>query len=562
MSHDIELLISDLLAYSTTYPQDIESRLMLAQLYDVTKQNEKAVNCYHHILEIDPYHAQAHFEIAVSAQLAKENQLALQHYQAIPPSSEFFITSLTNTILIYFKENQYINACHSAEMLVQSLPNDPKAWNDLGVIYKKLGQFDKAEAAFLKVLQLDSEHAQALGNLATIYRHQRQFYLAFEYAKMGLSRLPENAIRERVQQLNNFALICNDMHSFQMALMVCQDALHLDPENQVTHWNYSISLLLNQKWQEGFQEYVWGLTPLKARQELVEIWDKPEWTPHLVVYPEMCVAIYTEQGFGDTILFVRYVENILALGIKVVLVVQPELCRLLQVAFPDSPCISPTILGQYKDKITHQVCLLKLPALLHAETGLLKRNYLRVPALKFVPALKQLLDETKATGQKRVGLIWAGNPAHMRDQDRSVNFETFLPLIQAFMGQVHFFGLQKGEAQKEYSVHRHLLPHFHDVGSYLTDFAVTAAVMQELDLIISIDSAPAHLGSALGKQTWVLPPLYYPEWRWIIEKDTKNESIWYGDQVTVYQYPNIGDIRGCLAHLLEDLNVLIANDPI
>ena len=66
MSHDIELLISDLLAYSTTYPQDIESRLMLAQLYDVTKQNEKAVNCYHHILEIDPYHAQAHFEIAVS----------------------------------------------------------------------------------------------------------------------------------------------------------------------------------------------------------------------------------------------------------------------------------------------------------------------------------------------------------------------------------------------------------------------------------------------------------------------------------------------------------------
>lgn len=556
MNQDLDQLIFDLQEHVCLSPHDINAYFMLAQLYDLKKENEKAQACYAHILTVDPTQARAHFELAVHAQLTHDDVSALTHYEAVSEQSEYFIPSLSNRVLIYFQQQNYHAACQCAEKLVVLTPNDTKVWNDLGVIYKKLQYFEEAEAAFLKVLQLDSEHAQALGNLASIYRHQRQLYLAFEYAKLGLSRLPEQATRERIQQLNNLALICNDMGQFEIALTCCSEALKLDSTHHISHWNHSISLLLNQKWQEGFQEYVWGLTPVKERVDLSILWDKPEWHPNIIASSVQGIAIYTEQGFGDTILFVRYLSYVLALNIPVILVVQPELIRLCQSSFPSVICISPSVLYQYEEKITHQVCLLKLPALFHAESGIRIRQYLHVPKIHLFPELTRLLEIAKHGGQLCVGFVWSGNPQHPRDQDRSFEFDTFLPLIQAFFGKVTFFGMQKGEAQKQYIPHRHALKHFHDVGSMLTDFTVTAAFMKELDLVLSIDTAPAHLAGALGIPTWVLPPVYYPEWRWLCENNT-NSSLWYGEKVVVHKYPNYGDIRGCLAHLIEDLAYLL-----
>lgn len=401
----------------------------------------------------------------------------------------------------------------SAELFHRAVAVDPysvRCQMNLGLSLggMGLGRTEDAIAAFRKAIELDPNVAEAWSNLGNELRTEGKFEEAMDCYRRAL-RLKENFPEA---QCNLGVCLQETEPTLDGAIAAYEKSLEMQHDFALGHWNLGFARMLLGDFQRGLPELEWRFetrTISKRRQ-----FPQPQWDGRDI--NGRTILIHAEQGLGDSIHMVRYLPMLAARGARIVLECPAPLVRLLQTA-PGIERIIPA--GRPVPTFDVHCPTLSLPLAF-------KTTLATIPAQ--VPYLwpdSDYLDLWKrrigvGPDHRSIGLVWAGRPENRNDRNRSMRLEQFAPLAAA--RGVRFFSLQKGagaEQAKCPPAGMELI----DLTAELYDFADTAAMIAVLDLVITVDTAVAHLAGAMGKADWVLLPRM-PDWRWLLERE---DSPWY-----------------------------------
>lgn len=380
--------------------------------------------------------------------------------------------------------------------------------NNLGNAYRGLGRAGEAIAAFRAAIAVDAGLAEAHLNLGTALHLAGDAKQAAAHYRTALQRWPELA-----QAALNLGLLLEGDGDPQGAMESYRSAIAAKADFAEAHFNYALQLLLTGDFARGWEEYEWRL----RLPELQPFWpyaERPRWDG--ADLHGKVILLYAEQGFGDTLQFVRYVPLVAERGGKVIVSCRSQLRTLFEQAMWNSSVVDtsepspafdiccalpslPRIFGT-----THATIPARIPYL-HADAGKAARWQARLAADGI--ALK-------------VGLVWATDARSRIALLKSLSLDMFQPL--AAIPGVIFYSLQKGPAAAE-AARAPKGMRLVDVARELEDFSDTAALISQLDLVVTIDTAVAHLAGAMGKPVWTLTH-WPPDWRWLVGRD---DSPWY-----------------------------------
>jgi len=411
---------------------------------------------------------------------------------------------------------QYDRAASAFQIATRVAPTDALAWHAFAVTLYHLERWDEAAAASLKAIELNPKNADAFQNLGLVLSALRQFEKSAEL--LGEAVRLDSASFGAWYNLGNQLLMLN---RFDSAATAFRRAVALQPGRPEPHLNLALALLTQGQLKPGWREFEWRWqgAHLQAHRRPATV---PRWDGS--TRPRR-ILLHTEQGLGDTLQFCRYAPLVAGRGHEVVLEVQPELRALVEhsLAAPGLSVVAraadyPGLAGLPEfDAI---VPLMSLPGIF--ETTL--ESIPNAPYLRAEPARVAIWRERLAGGAAglRVGLVWAGNP-----WNNTSAVDTFRSLPLASLASLFavpglaFISLQKGAAAEQLRTASEL-PCF-DANPLLADFSDTAALVAQLDLVICVDTAVAHLAGGMGKDVWLLSR-FNGCWRWLAEG---SDSPWY-----------------------------------
>lgn len=416
---------------------------------------------------------------------------------------------------------------------------------NLGEICRRLDRHEEAIACFHRALQLGAEFPETHTNLGAALTGAGRFEEAIACYHRALELRPDGADTHV-----NFGVALAELGRHAEATASFQKALIHKPELGEAHWNLALMLLLLEHYEEGWAEFEWRWRKERYTSPKRNF-NVPQWNG--LRADGRTILLHAEQGFGDALQFLRYVPAVRsrAGAEKVILECHPELARLLALGGDwDAEIIARGSWdGSALPPFDLHLPLLSLPFALKTGAPPLMSG----PYLISDPDIRKLWRARLSRDPAiRVGLAWAGSPAHKNDRSRSIDFERLLPILG--VPGVSFHSLQAGsrDLQSQARSGAGLM----DWTAHITDFADTAALMAELDLIITVDTATAHLAGALGKPVWTLLP-FVPDWRWGLEKE---DTPWYPG-MRLFRQPRVGDWESVIRRVAGELRALQAASP-
>jgi tetratricopeptide (TPR) repeat protein len=324
------------------------------------------------------------------------------------------------------------------------------------------------------------------------------------------------------------------------AVRAAEEALKLYPEDGDLHWTLGMGLLLLGDLRRGWAEGEWRTRSIAFRGKLLQL-EQPRWQGESL--EGRTIFLHAEQGFGDNIQFLRFVPEVARQARSVLLLVSPELEPLVSGTLPANCRILPQ--NSMLPAIDFHCPLMSVPAVLGTTLETIPAE---VPYLHAQPAaVAAWRDRLGAGAGPKVGVAWSGNARHGNDHNRSMSLATFRA---AAPPGSRFFTVQPQTRESDQGALAAWTQAV-DAGKDLRDFADTAALMEALDLVITVDTSVAHLAGALGRPVWILLP-YSPDWRWMLER---TDSPWY-PTARLYRQPAAGDWASVLARVKEDLSAL------
>ena len=380
-------------------------------------------------------------------------------------------------------------------------PDSVGIYNNLGVALHKQGRWEKAIEAYQKAIQIQPDYAAAYNNLGITYQKQGKLERAVHIYHEILVINPNYS-----QAHNNLANTLKEQGKLKEAVNVYHRAIEINPGYVEAHKNLGIALLLQSDFQHGWQEYEWRL---KSDGFCARSWAQTRWDGSSL--SGKTILLYAEQGFGDTIQFIRYVYLLAECNTEIIVECQPELLKL----FENIDAIKKIIVvGEPLPQFDVSASLLSLP-------GILGTDLESIPAdIPYIYAKPGSYTNPEAHSKYKIGIVWAGTRKHPNDHNRSIELKQFSVLFDVEAYQ--FFSLQVGDKRDDI-IRCNYSDTIIDLGVNFSDFSDTAAAILELDLVISVDTAVAHLAGALGKLVWILLP-FMPDWRWLLERQ---DTPWY-----------------------------------
>jgi tetratricopeptide (TPR) repeat protein len=409
---------------------------------------------------------------------------------------------------------------------VESLTNRAHALAGLGRPEEALASLDRA-------LALRPSFTEALSNRGNVLRALDRHDEAIADYQHALAIRPDGVVA-----LNNLGVAYNGLNRCEEALACFDQALSLKADHAEVHFNRSLLLMTAGALREGFAEYEWR-------------WRQSSWADRCRNFPQplwlgqqplagKTILLHAEQGLGDTLQFVRYAPLVARRGARVILEVQPSLKPLL-VGIDEMAAVVGQ--GEPLPDFDLHCPLLSLPHAFGTDCDTIPADipYLRVPPDR----LARWHDRLGDPGGVRVGIAWEGSAAHKNNRSRSIALRRFATLLS--VPGVAFVSLQKDVSPADAAILREHA-NVSMIGEDLVNFADTAAVMAELDLIISVDTSVVHLAGALGIPVWVLLP-FSPDFRWLLGRE---DSPWYRS-ARLFRQPRIGDWESALARAQAEL---------
>ena len=453
-------------------------------------------------------------------QLDKKAEAIVAYERAVTLQPKFS-EALSNLGLCLAEIDELERALPCFDRAIEIAPDFTDCYLNKGVTLEKLGQYEEAIACYDKALQINSKYLQALQNKGValekigkleeaIATYNHAISIDQNYAPAYFNR---GYAHERLQKIDE-------------SIADYEKAITLSPDREDIYWNRALMLLCKGDFKRGWDAYECR-TRLKHASQFydTENLKKFEWHGPQISLEGKSILLRSEQGLGDTIQFCRYVKNLSNMGARVLLEVQPPLVNLLK-NLEGLHYIIPK--GSPLPQFDYYCNLMSLPLLLGTtiesipnETPYIKADTKRVEAWK---------EKLGPTTSKRVGLVWSGgfrpDQPDLWPLNKRRNIE-LVKLADFKTDGIEFHSLQKGELPEAELVVLYLRgwngPDIKNHADDLNDFAETAALIENLDLVISVDTSTAHLAGALGKPVWLMNR-FDTCWRWFLERE---DSPWY-----------------------------------
>ncbi len=424
-------------------------------------------------------------------------------------------------------------------------PGGTPAWNNLGILLWKQGRLADAADCLRRALALDPAMADAHGNLGIVQKELGQFGEAEDGYRRALELDPQSA-----RMHSNLGLLYQETNRQQEAQQAFERALELQPDYALARYNLSLTRLAGE-------DYARGLPDLEARYDPASP-DSPVKLPSLP-FPQWrgedlagkALVVWPEQGFGDYIQFARYFPLLKERGLaRLTVCCSAILAPLLRTAEGVD-----AVMSEEGELGRHDYWTFPLSLALRCNTGV-ETGVGAIPAhLPYLHALPERIQRWQSeleSAKFKVGLVWKGAAGHKNDVNRSLpSLDLLQPLWGA--GGVQFFSLQKGQGEDEAEAAAsfgRLVP----LGAQIADLGETAAIVAQLDLVICVDTAIAHIAGALGKRCWVMLPAIGCDWRWHLERE---DSPWYPGVMRLFRQRVTGDWSETVDDMVQALRALV-----
>jgi Tfp pilus assembly protein PilF len=442
-----------------------------------------------------------------------------------------------------FLQRRDAHALPLAQLAVRHTPRRPDAWTLLGILQQRLGRPQAAERAYREALRLDPDYADAWTNLGNLLRDRDDrggALLAFQQAIARAPAKPEPAYNLGVA-LEHFG----DWHG---ALAAFEAAIECNPGYVDARWNGALALLRAGRFDEGFRHYEsrFDRGEPGPRDCAQPVWDGGALSGRTVL-------VWAEQGFGDVLQFLRFVPEVARRGGRVVLEAPQALVGL---AARVAGVAAVHVRGDAPPAFDTHIALMSLPfaLALSPDAPALRAPYLRAcEALRAHWRERLAVHASKSPRELAVGLLWAGNPALRNAHERSPGLEVVQPLLA--VSGVRWYSLQKGQPRDQLD-RVDVGERLHDLDPEIAHFDDTAAIVSNLDIVVTCDTAVAHLAGALGKPTFVMLPFAH-DWRYGLAPHT---SAWY-PTMRLFRQATRGNWTSVLSNVSQALADAVASLP-
>ena len=478
-------------------PNNIEGLYQLALLLQSIGDQKGAIKRYTVLLQTDPDNAKALSNLSAATRITGALDEAVQYGERALAIQPEFSDAHNNLGLALCAKGDSAKAIPHFEAALQITGTRYETLNNLGVAQQACGNFQDAEITLRQALSLESSDITspaAERNLGNVLRQMQRFDEAITYYSVALEKSPLD-----FATYGNLALTLLNLNKTGDAILVYEKALSLNPYHAKLRKSLGIAQLLNGDFDEGWRNYEARLEEHQSDHSRMR-WDGQTRPKSLLVK--------AEQGLGDTLQFCRYIPLLDDCADEIFFECQPALKELMGsldqhvvIRSPEDPII----------KIDYYVPLLSLPMVHGTDMETIPSA---IPYLKSDTHLTQKWQEKFDRARPNVGLVWSGNPNRQDDHMRSCPPEFLHSILE--VGGCYFVSLQKEGVP-------HSLVPLSDLSAELTDFSQTAAIIMALDLVITVDTAVAHLAGALGKPVWVMLG-YTADWRYLLSRE---DSPWY-----------------------------------
>ncbi|MEW6001772.1 MAG: tetratricopeptide repeat protein [Nitrospirota bacterium] len=485
---------------------------------------DEAIANYKKAIHLNPDFADAYYNLAIALQDKKQIEEAISFYRKALQLNPNYPGALNNLGNIYLDKKQLNEAIDCYQEALKLKPDFVDAYNNLGIILQEKGQIDEAIINFQKALQINPVNpdiAKVHINLGTAFLKKDELEKAMICFQKALQKKPDF-----VDAYNKIGFVLQNKCRLEEAIQYFQKAIQIEPDHVDSHFGLSFPLLLSGNFEQGWKEYEWRRKTedfiSNPRDFLQPLWDGFDISGKTIL-------LHAEQGLGDVIQFIRYVPLVVEKGAKIIIECQYQLISLFQNIEGVRQIIAQ---GEPLPSFDIHCPLLSLPLIFGTTVDNIPAE---MPYIKVNAALlRKWEDKVEDDNSKlKVGLAWAGSPAHKNDHKRSFPLDTFKPLAQ--FDNIVFYSLQKGNGSEQAKSPPDRMK-FIDHTDEIHDFSDTAALIMNLDLVISADTAVVHLAGALGKPVWTLLP-FVPDWRWMLNRE---DSPWY-PTMRLFRQPSPGD---------------------
>jgi tetratricopeptide (TPR) repeat protein len=496
-------------------------------------RNEEALATFDQVLSIKKRSVEAHNNRGAILERLGRTEEALQSIDRALEIKPGHVDSLYNRASVLQKLGCHEEALKTFDRVLTIKPDYDKAHNNRGTVLEILGRRDEALASYDRALELNPNFVEALNNSANALLKLGRHFDAVACYERALAIDPRHA-----EVLHNRGNALAELGRHREALESVGRAIAVNPNYINAQWNASLLQLRLGNFAAGWEQYEWRWKRgegLKKKRNF----SQPLWLGDAPIAGRT-ILLHAEQGFGDTIQFVRYAPILVQRGANVIVEVQPPLKSLLA---PIGEGVQVIGSGEAMPSFDLHCPLLSLPLAF-------RTAFDTIPAaVPYLVAPKDRLDlwsgRLPGRGVLRVGIAWSGSATHADDRNRSIALKQLKPLFDVH--DVQFVSIQKeiGDNDAQFLTANARIADLH---ANLSDYSDTAAVVAQLDMVISVDTSVAHLAGALGKQVWVLLP-FCPDWRWLLDRD---DSPWY-PTARLFRQPRIKDWESVIAKVEGEL---------
>ena len=517
-------------------PTDHELCVALASLLSTEERHSEAADVWLTALESatwnSPAERRCRSALADALALAGERRQAIDQYTLLLTKDPSNLEAVFHRAVAYMQENKRDEAIADFQQTLSLDPGHARAANNLGILEQLGRNHQKAIEHYRGAIRLDPSYVAAIYNLGAAWQESNHPKPAICVYRKVLKLKPDHAAAWT--NLGNAWLACNQTQS---ALDCYRKTLEITPEEAAAEWNIGIVSLLRGELTDGWKGYerrfdVTGATPRRA-------FSAPLWRGESLAGKSL--LFHAEQGLGDTLQFIRYAPLFAAQGAEVHVECQAALLPLLngmEGVYRWHISTGPAV--DHLPPTDFQLPMLSAPAVVNTTLSSIPApdGYLRAPERERQRWAKWLGPKSR---RRRVGICWAGNPNHKNDKNRSIPSD----LLEVLDGisEVDWINLQKGQALPS---SLELL----NAARELRDFADTAGLIENLDLVVSVDTSMAHLAGALGRPVWVLLP-FAPDWRWMLDR---TDSPWHSS-ARLFRQSEPGDWRPVLNRVAQEVRM-------